>query len=235
MLRLIWEPRALASRSVILRRLLLVVRSGRLADAGPASCPRLKVAACAFSEPRSLGQADPSGTRRRARPRTERRRVRGPEQAERGSRNGYSLGVGDVRCPSRAECDQVWASSFGWAYTNVREDHTVLSPIVGAGAQGVGSADVPAWPDERGGALATISSSVRGTEASAVKARTRTRTRAALVTSRPVRPSLRPAEWRRGHWSTYRASHARSGEPLRRSTAKSAAALSTSSQLTQPG
>jgi hypothetical protein len=57
----------------------------------------------------------------------------------------YSLGVGEVRCPSRAEWDADWASSFGWAYTNVRADFTVLGPVVCAGALGVGSADVPAW------------------------------------------------------------------------------------------
>jgi hypothetical protein len=56
MLRLIWEPRALASRSVILRRLLLVVRSGRLADAGPASCAALE-GSCV----RVLRSLDPSG------------------------------------------------------------------------------------------------------------------------------------------------------------------------------
>ena len=46
----------------------------------------------------------------------------------------YSLGVGEVRCPSQAEWDEDWASSFGWAYTNVREDYTVLGPVVCAGA-----------------------------------------------------------------------------------------------------
>ena len=30
--------------------------------------------------------------------------------------------------------DEDWASSFGWAYTNVREDYTVLGPVVCAGA-----------------------------------------------------------------------------------------------------
>jgi hypothetical protein len=62
----------------------------------------------------------------------------------------YSLGVGEVRCPSREEWDQDWASSFGWAYTNVRDDHTVLSPVVCGGALGVGSADVPAWQQALG-------------------------------------------------------------------------------------
>ena len=40
----------------------------------------------------------------------------------------YSLGVGEVRCPSREEWADDWASSFGWAYTNIREDYTVLGP-----------------------------------------------------------------------------------------------------------
>src|SRR5512146_227227 len=57
----------------------------------------------------------------------------------------YSLGVGEVRCPSQAEWDDDWASSFSWAYTNVRRDYTVLGPVVCAGALGVGSANVPAW------------------------------------------------------------------------------------------
>ena len=40
----------------------------------------------------------------------------------------YSLGVGEVRCPSRAEWDEHWASSFAWAYTNLRENYSVLGP-----------------------------------------------------------------------------------------------------------
>ncbi len=62
----------------------------------------------------------------------------------------YSLGVGEVRCPSREEWDQDWASSFSWAYTNVRDDHTVVSPVVCEGALGVGSADVPLWQQALG-------------------------------------------------------------------------------------
>jgi hypothetical protein len=67
----------------------------------------------------------------------------------------YSMGVGEVRCPSRAEWDEDWASSFGWAYTNVREDYTVLSPVVCTGALGIGSADVPAWQQALGGLVLT--------------------------------------------------------------------------------
>lgn len=62
----------------------------------------------------------------------------------------YSLGVGEVRCPSQAEWDEDWASSFGWAYTNVRRDYTVLGPVVCAGALGVGTAEVPAWQQALG-------------------------------------------------------------------------------------
>ena len=67
----------------------------------------------------------------------------------------YSLGVGEVRCPSRAEWDEDWASSFSWAYTNVREDYTVLGPVVCAGARGVGSADVPLWQQALGALVLT--------------------------------------------------------------------------------
>jgi hypothetical protein len=62
----------------------------------------------------------------------------------------YSLGVGEVRCPSSEEWNGDWASSFGWAYTNMREDYTVLGPVVCAGALGVGSVDVPAWQQALG-------------------------------------------------------------------------------------
>jgi len=62
----------------------------------------------------------------------------------------YSQGVGEVRCPSQEEWDEDWASSFGSAYTDVREDFTVLGPVVCAGAVGVGSADVPAWQQALG-------------------------------------------------------------------------------------
>jgi hypothetical protein len=67
----------------------------------------------------------------------------------------YTLGVGEVRCPSLAEWDEDWASSFGWAYTNVREDYTVLGPAVCAGALGVGSADVALWQQALGALVLT--------------------------------------------------------------------------------
>ena len=67
----------------------------------------------------------------------------------------YSLGVGEVRCPSRAEWDEDWASSLAWAYTNIREDYIVLSPVVCTGALGVGSADVPLWQQALGALILT--------------------------------------------------------------------------------
>ena len=67
----------------------------------------------------------------------------------------YSLGAGEVRCPSRAEWDEDWASSLAWAYTNVSSDYTVLSPVVCAGALAVGHADVPAWQQALGALVLT--------------------------------------------------------------------------------
>jgi hypothetical protein len=67
----------------------------------------------------------------------------------------HSQGVGEVRCPSQEEWDEDWASSFGSAYTNVREDLTVLGPVVCAGALGVGSADIPAWQQALGALVLT--------------------------------------------------------------------------------
>ena len=67
----------------------------------------------------------------------------------------YSLGVGEIRCPSREEWEADWASSFGWAYTDVRRDYTVLGPVVCTGALGVGSADVPAWQQALGALVLT--------------------------------------------------------------------------------
>ena len=60
-----------------------------------------------------------------------------------------------MRCPSHTEWNQDWASSFGWAYTNVRDDYTVLGPVVCEGALGVGSADVPAWQQALGALVLT--------------------------------------------------------------------------------
>ena len=62
----------------------------------------------------------------------------------------YSLGVGEVRCPSRAEWEADWASSFGWAYTNIKAEYAVLGPLVCEGALGVGNAGVPLWQQALG-------------------------------------------------------------------------------------
>ena len=62
----------------------------------------------------------------------------------------YSMGVGEIRCPSREEWEADWASSFGWAYTDVRKDYTQLGPVVCTGALGVGGTDVPAWQQALG-------------------------------------------------------------------------------------
>lgn len=62
----------------------------------------------------------------------------------------YTLGVGEIRCPSVAEWNADFASSFGYAYTNMVEDYAVLSPMVCAGAASVGSAAVPQWQQALG-------------------------------------------------------------------------------------
>jgi hypothetical protein len=63
----------------------------------------------------------------------------------------YSLGVGEVRCPSQAE----WVAdphraSFSWGYTNLREDYTVLPPLICIGAVNVGTSSIPAWQQAAG-------------------------------------------------------------------------------------
>jgi hypothetical protein len=62
----------------------------------------------------------------------------------------YSLGAGEVRCPSNEEWNADFASSFGYAYTNMRDDYAVLSPLVCEGAKGVGAARVPDWQQALG-------------------------------------------------------------------------------------
>jgi hypothetical protein len=59
--------------------------------------------------------------------------------------DAYSLGVGEVRCASPEEWDADFGASFGWAYTNLRDEVAVLSPVVCEGALNVASKDVPAW------------------------------------------------------------------------------------------
>jgi hypothetical protein len=67
----------------------------------------------------------------------------------------YSLGVGEVRCASSAEWDADFASSVGWAYTNVRAEYAVLGPRVCEGALSVGSASVPLWQQALGAHVLT--------------------------------------------------------------------------------
>jgi hypothetical protein len=62
----------------------------------------------------------------------------------------YSLGTGEVRCPSAAEWEADFGSSFGYAYTNLVQDYAVLSPLVCAGADAVGSTRVPGWQQALG-------------------------------------------------------------------------------------
>lgn len=62
----------------------------------------------------------------------------------------YSLGVGEVRCPSEAEWAADFGSSFGYAYTNLVEDYAVLSPLVCAGVRGIAATRVPTWQQALG-------------------------------------------------------------------------------------
>jgi hypothetical protein len=63
----------------------------------------------------------------------------------------YSLGVGEVRCPSQPEWDaDPHRTRFSWGYTNVRSDYTVLPPMICAGAMNVGSDSIPAWQQAAG-------------------------------------------------------------------------------------
>jgi hypothetical protein len=63
----------------------------------------------------------------------------------------YSLGVGEVRCPSQAEWNaDPLHESFSWGYTNVRENYTVLPPLICTGALDVGSSSTPAWQQAAG-------------------------------------------------------------------------------------
>jgi hypothetical protein len=62
----------------------------------------------------------------------------------------YSLGAGEVRCSSEAEWKADFAASFGWAYTNLRDDYSVLAPTVCEAALNVGNESVPAWQQALG-------------------------------------------------------------------------------------
>lgn len=67
----------------------------------------------------------------------------------------YSQGVGDVRCASSSEWDTDFSSAVAWAYTNVRDEYTVLGSRVCAGALGVGTANVPLWQQALGALVLT--------------------------------------------------------------------------------
>lgn len=62
----------------------------------------------------------------------------------------YSLGVGEVRCPSRAEWDAYYGSAFAWGSTNLREDYSTLAPAMCEGALGIGGLSVPLWQQAAG-------------------------------------------------------------------------------------
>lgn len=63
----------------------------------------------------------------------------------------YSLGVGEVRCPSQAEWDtDPHRVSFSWGYTNLHRDYSVLPPLICTGALNVGSGSVPLWQQAAG-------------------------------------------------------------------------------------
>jgi hypothetical protein len=62
----------------------------------------------------------------------------------------YSLGSGEVRCPSTEEWRSDPESWSSYAYSNLRENYTVLSPAVCAGALGVGTAQIPDWQEAFG-------------------------------------------------------------------------------------
>jgi hypothetical protein len=62
----------------------------------------------------------------------------------------YSLGVGVVRCPTRAEWNADFGSSVSSAYTNLRDDYTVLGPPACEGARALGDPLVPAWKQALG-------------------------------------------------------------------------------------
>lgn len=62
----------------------------------------------------------------------------------------YSLGVGEVRCPTQAEWEAYYGSAFAWGSTNLRKDYTTLAPFICAGALTVGSPSVPLWQQAAG-------------------------------------------------------------------------------------
>jgi hypothetical protein len=64
--------------------------------------------------------------------------------------HAYSLGVGEVRCPTHAEWNAYYGSAFGWGATNLRADYATLAPFICAGALAVGTSVVPLWQQAAG-------------------------------------------------------------------------------------
>lgn len=62
----------------------------------------------------------------------------------------YSLGVGEVRCPTQGEWEAYYGSAFAWGSTNLREDRTTLAPFICAGALAVSSSSTPLWQQAAG-------------------------------------------------------------------------------------
>src|SRR5688500_11014789 len=63
----------------------------------------------------------------------------------------YSLGVGEVRCPSQSEWDGDRYRRFAPSgYTNVRRDYSVLAPQICDGALHVGESSTPLWQQAAG-------------------------------------------------------------------------------------
>jgi hypothetical protein len=55
----------------------------------------------------------------------------------------YSLGVGEVRCPTPGERERYYGFAFAWGSTNFREDYATIAPLICAGALSVGSSPLP--------------------------------------------------------------------------------------------
>ena len=111
------------------------------------------VVACAFSEPRSLRQPDPSVAGPGGRPRAERSCLRGAGQAERGHAR-LLAGSGRGSLPvTRSGMRIGRRRSAGRTRTSART--TPCSGPSSARARGVGSADVPLWQQALGALVLT--------------------------------------------------------------------------------
>ncbi len=62
----------------------------------------------------------------------------------------YSLGVGEVRCPTDEEWGGDVGSTLGYAYMQTGREYAALSPVVCRGALGVATAEVPDWQQALG-------------------------------------------------------------------------------------